>query len=195
MPAWRERLDGWLRRSAPEDLLHVDIFYDLVPVAGAAGLGHDLHAAAVDAAGRTPTFIALLAETVAAMSPPLSLFGRLRASEGRVDLKLGGLLPLVGAARTFALRAGSRARSTPDRIRDASAAGHLSPSDAETLIRIHRSLLTLVLEQQLEDLAAGVSPSSRIEMRRLPRSDQRALARDLRALDDTLLVLRSSIAG
>ena len=193
-PAWRERIGSWLRRSAPEDLLHVDIFYDLVPVAGAAGLGRDLHAAAVDAAGRTPAFIALLAESVAAMSPSLGLFGRLRASEGRVDLKLGGLLPLVGIARTLALRVGSRARSTPERIRDASAAGRVSPRDAETLIRTHRSLLTMILEQQLEDLAAGVSPSGRIEVRRLSRSDQRALVRDLRMLDDTLRVLRSAIA-
>ena len=194
MPAWRERVDGWLRRSAPEDLLHVDIFYDLAPVAGAAELGRELHAEAVAAAGRTPAFIALLAESVAAMSPPIGLFGRLRASGGRIDLKLGGLLPLVGIARTLALRIGSRARSTPERIGDAAAAGRVSPRDAETLIRIHRSLLTMILEQQLEDLAAGVSPSGRIEVRRLSGAAQRSLARDLRALDDTLKMLRSSIA-
>ena len=194
VPAWRERVDGWLRRSAPEDLLHVDIFYDLVPVAGVFGLGRDLHTAAVAAAGRTPAFIALLAESVAAMSPAIGLFGRLRTSEGRADLKIGGLLPLVGAARTLALRIGSRARSTPERIQDAGAAGRVSSSDAETLVRIHRSLLTMILEQQIEDLATGVSPSGRIEVRRLSRSDQRALVRDLRMLDDTLEVLRSSIA-
>ena len=193
-PIWRERVAGWLRRSTPEDLLHVDIFYDLVPVAGAVELGRELHAAAVDAAGRTPAFIALLAESVAAKSPPIGLFGRLRASDGRVDLKIGGLLPLVGIARTLALRIGSRARSTPERIQDASAAGRVSPSDAATLVRIHRSLLTLTLDQQLEDLAAGVPPSGRIEVRRLSRSEQRALVRDLRTLDDTLKVLRSSIA-
>ena len=92
---------------------------------------------------------------------------RLRATDGRVDLKIGGLLPLVGIARTLALRIGSQARSTPERIQDAGAAGRISPSDAETLVRIHRSLLTLTLEQQLEDLAAGVPPSGRIELRRL----------------------------
>ena len=192
---WRERVAGWLRRSTPDDLLHVDIFYDLLPVAGTAELGRELHAAAVDAAGRTPAFIALLAESVAGMTPPVGLFGRLRASDGRVDLKMGGLLPLVGIARTLALRIGSQARSTPERIQDASAAGRVSSSDADTLVRIHRSLLTRILEQQLEDLAAGVSPSGRIEVRRLSRSDQRSLVRDLRTLDDTLGVLRSSIAG
>ena len=192
---WRERIDGWLRRSTPQDLLHVDIFYDLVPVAGTPVLGRELHAEAVAAAGRSPAFIALLAESVAARTPPIGLFGRLRASDGRVDLKLGGLLPLVGVARTLALRIGSGARSTPERIQDASAAGRVSPRDAETLVRIHRSLLTLVLEQQLEDLSAGVPPSSRIEVRRLSRSGQRSLVRELRVLDDTLEVLRSSVAG
>ena len=39
------------------------------------------------------------------------------------------------------------------------AAGRVSPSDAATLVRIHRSLLTLVLGQQLKDLAAGVPTS------------------------------------
>ncbi len=192
---WRERVAGWLRRSTPEDLLHVDIFYDLVPVAGTAELGRELHAAAIETAERAPAFIALLAESVAAMSPAIGLFGRLRADEGRVDLKIGGLLPLVGIARTLALRIGSRARSTPERIQDANAAGRVSSSDAGTLVRIHRSLLTSILEQQLEDLAAGVSPSGRIEVRRLSRSAQRGLVRDLRVLEDTLKVLRSSIAG
>ena len=193
--AWRERVGGWLRRSAPDDLLHVDIFYDLAPVAGVAELGRELHALAVDAAVRSPAFLAPLAESVAAMSPPVGLFGRLRASEGRVDLKMGGLLPLVGAARTLALRIGSKARSTPERIQDASAAGRVSSSDAETLVRIHRRLLTLILEQQLVDLAAGVPPGSRVEIRRLSRADQRSIARDLHVLGDTLTVLRSSIAG
>ena len=192
---WRERVAGWLRRSTPEDLLHVDIFYDLVPVAGTAELGRELHAAAIETAKRAPAFIALLAESVAAMSPAIGLFGRLRAVEGRIDLKIGGLLPLVGIARTLALRIGSRARSTPERIQDANAAGRVSSSDAETLVRIHRSLLTSILEQQLEDLAAGVSPSGCIEVRRLSRSAQRGLVRDLRVLEDTLKVLRSSIAG
>lgn len=193
--AWRERVAGWLRRSNREDLLHVDIFYDLVPVAGAAELGRELHAAAVATAERAPAFIALLAESVAAMSPAVGLFGRLRANDGRVDLKIGGLLPLVGVARTLALRVGSRARSTPERIQDASAAGRVSSSDAETLVRIHRSLLTSILDQQLEDLSAGVPPSGRIEVRRLSRSDQRGLVRELRVLEDTLRVLRSTIAG
>ena len=163
-------------------------------MAGTARLGRELHAAAVEAAQGSPAFIASLAESVAAMSLPVGAFGRLRTHDGRVDLKLGGLLPLVGIARALALRIGSRARSTPERIQDAGAAGRVSPSDAATLVRIHRSLLSLMLRQQLEDLSAGVPPSGRVATGRLARAEQRSLVRDLRVLDDTLRVLRSSIA-
>ena len=195
LPAWRERVDGWLRRATPDDLLHVDVFYDLVPVAGALGLGRDLHTAAVEAARGSRAFLASLAESVAAKSAPVGLFGRLRTQDGRVDLKLGGLLPLVGVARTLALRIGSPARSTPERIEAAAAAGRVSPGDAAALIRIHGSLLTLILRQQLEDLSTGVPPSGRVAAGRLARSEQRSLVRDLRRLDGALRVLRSSVAG
>jgi len=131
-----------------------------MPVAGATELGRELHAAAVAAAGRVPSFIALLAESAASLTPAVGLLGRLRTKDGRVDLKMGGLLPLVGVARPLALRVGSQARSTPERIQDASAAGRLSPTDAETLVRIHRSLLTLVVEQQIVDLADDVPKRS-----------------------------------
>ena len=48
---WRDRVARWLRRSSPEDLLHVDVFYDLMPVAGTLELARELHAAAGAMAG------------------------------------------------------------------------------------------------------------------------------------------------
>ena len=39
---WRDRVAGWLQRSSPPDLLHVDIFCDLMPVAGTLELGREL---------------------------------------------------------------------------------------------------------------------------------------------------------
>jgi signal-transduction protein with cAMP-binding, CBS, and nucleotidyltransferase domain len=192
---WRARVDAWLRRARREDLLHVDIFFDLVPVAGAAGLARTLHADAVAAASRTPPFTNLLSEWVASLSPPLGMFGSLRTVEGRIDLKRGGLLPLVGIARTLALRVGSSARSTPDRLRDAAAAGRLAEGDSSKLIEIHADLLTFVLSQQLQDLEEGVRPSSRVALRRLGKADARRLRDHLRRLDEILRGLRGSVAG
>ncbi len=192
---WRLRVDGWLRRATPDDLMNIDIFFDLMPVAGDAQLGHQLHADAVAAASRTPPFIALLAEWVGGLRPPLGMFGALRTKEGRVDLKRGGLMPIVSIARTLALRVGSTARATPDRLRDAAAAGRLAESDATTLAGIHADLMTRVLRQQLIDLEEGVRPSSRVAVNGQSRNAVRSLARQLRTLDEIMNGLRSAVAG
>jgi DNA polymerase-3 subunit epsilon/CBS domain-containing protein len=192
---WRARVNGWLSRARHEDLMHVDIFFDLVAVAGEASLARDLHAQAVAAASHTPPFTNLLAEWVSSLTPLFAMFGRIRTVEGRVDLKRSGLMPLVGIARTLALRAGSSARSTPDRLRDVAAAGRIAESDASTLIAMHAELLDFVLAQQLQDLHDGVRPSSRVLLRRLGKEDARRLRRQLHRLDEILRGLRGAVAG
>jgi signal-transduction protein with cAMP-binding, CBS, and nucleotidyltransferase domain len=192
---WRERVDAWLRRARHEDLMHVDIFFDLAPVTGEATLARALHTAAVRAASHTPPFTNLLAEWVSTLRPPLGLFGMLKTVEGRIDLKRGGLLPLVGIARALALRAGSSARSTPDRLRDAAAAGRLVESDAATLIEMHADFLDIVLRQQLWDLEDGVRPSSRVVLKRLGKEGARRLRAHLGRLDEILGGLGGAISG
>ena len=192
---WRVGADTWLRRAQRDDLLHIDIFFDLVPVAGRANLARVLHTDSVGAASRTPPLTNLLAEWVSSLAPPLGMFGSLRTVEGRIDLKLGGLLPVVGIARTLALRVDSSARTTMDRLRDAAAAGRLAENDASTLIGIHADLLTFVLAQQLQDFEDGVRPSNRVAVRRLGREGARRLRGDLHRLDEILRGLRESIGG
>jgi DNA polymerase-3 subunit epsilon/CBS domain-containing protein len=195
LEVWRERVGRWLSRARAADLLNVDIFFDLAPVAGDATLARMLHGDAVHAASRTPPFIALLAESVAGLAPPLGLFGRLRTDAGRVDLKLGGLLPIVSVARTLALRIGSTSLSTPDRLRDATAAARLSEGDLSVLLEIHADLMTLIVRQQIEDLARGMRPSSRIAVKGLGRETVKRLGRELRILGGILESLRGAVSG
>ncbi|HEX7052910.1 MAG TPA: DUF294 nucleotidyltransferase-like domain-containing protein [Burkholderiales bacterium] len=192
---WRSRIQAWLRRGRPEDLLDVDIFFDLAPVAGDLTLGRSLHAEAVDAAAHAPGFVTLMAQSVSEITPSLGLLGGLRTDKGRVDLKRGGLLPLVGLARALALRIGSGERTTPGRLQAAVQAGRLSAADAALLIELHGRLLELVLRQQLADLADGIRPSGRVATGALGRQSARRLARDLRALRDMLGGLQAAVGG
>jgi signal-transduction protein with cAMP-binding, CBS, and nucleotidyltransferase domain len=192
---WRERVAGWLSRARSRDLLNVDIFFDLVPVAGEAQLARELHAEAVAAAARSRTFLALLAESVGSMSPSLGLFGTLKTEGGRIDLKRGALLPLVGLARALALRVGSLELSTPGRLQAAAAESRIVGADARRLVEAHTELLALVLRQQLGDLAAGVRPSARVAGQPLGPEGRRRLAADLRRLEEMLQGLQRTIAG
>lgn len=161
---WRARVAEWIRKSSPTALLNVDIFYDLKPVYGALRLGDGLRSEALAAARGAPLFLRLLAEQTAQLHPAIGWFGRLKAdAAGRIDLKLGGLLPLVSAARLMALKLGHRATSTAERLQAAGAAGMVGGRDLEGLLDARMLLLKLILRQQIADLAAGRDPGSRID--------------------------------
>ncbi|WP_455372985.1 DUF294 nucleotidyltransferase-like domain-containing protein [Limibacillus halophilus] len=191
---WRERVEGWLSKARPEDLLNVDIFFDMAPAAGDGGLAWDLQKEAIEAASGSPPFLALLAQSVQGVAPRVGFFGGLPSEEGRVDLKREGLLPLVSLARTLALRAGAASRATPERLRDAAAYGNLPKGDAEALIELHEELLTLVLRQQLADLQEGVRPSGRVALKELERHEQRRLTSGLKRLETVVGEIRSAIS-
>ncbi len=192
---WEARIAGWLRHARPEDLLNVDIFFDMVSVVGEAALADDLRRRGVRAAAGNVSFMALLAESVSRLTPSLGMFGRLPLEEGRVDLKRHGLLPLVSMARVLALRVGSTARATPDRLQDALNAGRITEGDGRRLLRIHAELMSLVMRQQVADLHEGIKPSSKVSVKDLPREARRSLGHDLRHLEQILGQVRAAISG
>src|SRR5262249_53050705 len=61
LATWRERVGDWIGRSSPQDLLSVDIFFDMRPVHGDGGLCTELWHGAFDAARGQVGFAKLLA--------------------------------------------------------------------------------------------------------------------------------------
>lgn len=178
---WRGRSAEWVRRARPEDLLNVDIFFDLRAVHGDATLAAAILDAAFDEAGRSVAFAKLMAEE-AAVGAPFTLFGGLREDEaGRVNLKAHGLFPIVAAARAIAVRHGIRERATPARLAAARALRIGSEQDLVRLDEAHALLVERVLAQQIADVGAGVPPSNGVPVRTLPQRERVALRGALRA--------------
>ncbi len=160
---WLETIDRWVRRQRPEDLLNVDIFFDAVPVHGSSMLVESLLEHAYDVGRRTLPFIVLLSENARNWQVPLTLFRKLRTdSNGRIDLKRHGLLPLVSGTRVLAIKQGVRSRATPERLRALAAGGVVGEDEMALLVEAHRTILTAVLAQQLMDAEQGIPLSSRI---------------------------------
>jgi CBS domain-containing protein len=181
---WRARVTDWIRRQSPAALLNVDIFYDLKPVYGALRLGEALRREALAAARGAPDFLRLLAEQTAQLHPAIGFLGRLKTDrDNRIDLKLGGLLPLVSAARLMALRLGEPATATADRLQAVAAAGRINEADLAGLLDAQALLLRCVLQQQIADLAAGRDPGSHVDVTRLPGRDRDRLKAALNHLD------------
>jgi signal-transduction protein with cAMP-binding, CBS, and nucleotidyltransferase domain len=188
LEGWRAEVTLWIERLAPEALLNADIFYDFQPVAG----DHALAVALRDAAtglGQDPGFIRALAGTSARHGTALNIFGRFREEDGRVDLKRGGLLPIVSGARVLALRLGVKATATPERWRAAVAPGFVRREDFARIDDAHEMILELILSQQLADLTAGRAPGSAVEMRRLLGLSRERLKQALKIVGEIDLIL------
>ena len=179
---WRRAIDIWAERPIGENLLNVDIFFDFQPVEGQADLAALLRAYALDRARKTIGFLRNLSLNQREMRPPLGFFGGIQTIEGRVDLKIGGLLPVVSAARILALKGGVAATATADRLREAASLGLIAEADAADLAGAHRILVRLVLEQQIEDIAAGRKPGTRVELARLTKTQRHLLREVLRRI-------------
>ncbi|TCT02223.1 DUF294 nucleotidyltransferase-like domain-containing protein [Aquabacter spiritensis] len=178
--SWRHRLEGWIRRARPQDLLSVDIFYDFACVHGAPAPAAALFADAYAATRGHFDFLKLLAEAGGESPAALGLFGAIRTENGRVDLKRCGLFPIVRAARILAIAHGVRAHATPARLDGLAQAGLGAARDLSDLIHAHAILLAEILHQQIEDAGRGVAPSNKVEPGRLDATRRATLKEALR---------------
>jgi DNA polymerase-3 subunit epsilon/CBS domain-containing protein len=112
-----------------------------------------------------------------------------------VDLKAGGLFPIVAGARLLSLRYGVLARDTPSRLLGVRALDVGAGADIERLVEIHQLLVDLILRQQIEDLAAGVPPSTGIAPGRLSASRRSELKEALAHLRHLETMVRDLLFG
>ncbi|WP_048647890.1 DUF294 nucleotidyltransferase-like domain-containing protein [Nitratireductor soli] len=179
---WRRRVDAWVVRARPQDLLNVDIFYDLRAVHGAHALVDALRAHAWERGGESVEFAKLLGESVGETKSAFTLFGGLRQEDGRLDLKLHGLFPIAAMARALAIRHHLARASTRQRLESLMELPGMPQGDLTALRDAHRFFLALVLEQQVADVAAGIPLSNRIAIDRLTSRQQRTLKDALKSV-------------
>ena len=77
---------------------------------------------------------------------------------GQLDLKHGGMIPIVDLARWAGMAAGVANASTLERLRAAEAAGTMDSAEAHTLIDAFGFIFSLRLDHQVEQLRRGEAP-------------------------------------
>ena len=192
---WKARLQGWARTSDPDALLAVDIFYDFTSVFGDAALAEALRAFATEVAVGSSEFLRRLGLVLEGHKPPLGLFGRFVKRDGRVDLKLGGLLPLVAGARLLALRYGITDTDTSGRLSALRHAGSGGTDERDALTDAQELLMRAILDQQLDDLDHGHAPSSRVDPGRWSRRRATAMKEALHAVSGLRVLVMDALSA
>jgi CBS domain-containing protein len=179
-PVWSKPLSNYLadfRRwvTLPDDDSHMNvaIFYDARAVAGDAQLLAKAKATLIDMIRGEQVYLAHFARAVDAFATPIGLFNNLITSEGKgdaLDLKKGGIFPIVHGIRSLAIEHGLLETATDKRIVRLREIGVLQADLARELSQALQFLLMLRLDGQLAASAGAsgslVRPSSLSSMER-----------------------------
>jgi len=170
---WQKLFQHWVETPTPQELLEAQIFFDFRKVYGELSL--EALEKIVANSGEQRIFLAYLARASLQLRPPIGFLRRIKEEDGGVDIKKGGIAPIVSLARVYALEAGSLAKGTVERLKAAAHKNKLSQEGAETLIEAFGFLMRLRLRQQLTSLRQGLPPNNKIQLERLSTLERRHL--------------------
>ena len=144
---------AWVARPDENAMMNVAIFYDAAVVSGRKELLDDAKATLIGIVANERAFLARFAHAVEAFETPIGLFNNLitSAGEGALDLKKGGIFPIVHGVRSIALEHGLMETPTIDRITRLAERDVLRDDFAKDLKQAFQYLMGLKLDGQLEE--------------------------------------------
>ncbi|MEN1944096.1 putative nucleotidyltransferase substrate binding domain-containing protein [Luteimonas sp. MJ293] len=186
---WRMRIVRWQRQTDGQASLDLSIALDARPVAGNAELFTPVKRGLM-ALGEDEVLLHHLARATLNFDTQLSFFGRVKSGDEGVDIKKGGIFPVVHGVRCLALRHGIAETGTFERCELLAERGHLAATLARDLQQALSALQRMRLRTQLAAIDAGGTADNFIDTGSLGRLDRETLRDALHVIKE----FRESIA-
>lgn len=195
LPDFKRQVRQWIDHPDMTGLLNLAILYDGSAVAGDAGLLADLKAHLFALLRQGNTHLGYFARAILNFETPLGMFGRFRTEraaehKGRIDIKKGGIFPIVHGVRSLALEQGLTETNTIARIQELKERGLLEDALAADLIESFDFLSMARLRVQLAALDAGRPPDNYLDPASLNRVDRDLLRLAFETVDELKKLLR-----
>ena len=184
---WTQKLQDWSMSSDPEDQMRLAIAVDAKPVAGNVALFKVARNWFLRTMHNNDLFFSHFAKAAVEFDTPLTFFGNLK-ERGELDIKKGGIFPIVHGVRTFALEQKILATNTFERLEALVDAGVMQESVSKDISEALGLFVNIRLRQQIrraEQAEEGIDPTPNIiELQQLNKMDRELLR-------DALLVVKS----
>ncbi|QQP88648.1 cyclic nucleotide-binding/CBS domain-containing protein [Skermanella sp. TT6] len=181
LAGYRAAIHGWVYHPDEAAQLNLAIFYDAAPVAGDATLLDQARDYLIETLSANDMFFSHFARPTLSFDTPIGLFSHLKGEE--LDIKKGGIFPLVHGVRSLALEKRLQERNTIDRIRALQDLGVFDATMATELTEALLAMLELRLKLRLAAGDIGTQTDNFIRPDQLNR-----LERDL--LKDSLSIVK-----
>ena len=193
-PKWSKTADEfradiarWIAIRDEAAALDASILFDAAAVAGDWAPLESLKRDLIGAASGERAFLAQFAKAVDAFPTPIGMFNTLVTPKGAgdaLDLKKGGIFPIVHGVRALALDKGIGEAGTAARIAKLAEEGAFAREFAADLIEAFHFLMALRLDAQLAEMGASslVRPGALTTMERDLLRDALQVAKRLREI-------------
>lgn len=177
---WTQKLSDWAETCEGEAQMNLAIAVDAKPVAGNPALFKVARNWFLRHLRNNDVFFSHFARAAVEFDTPLTFFGNIRDRE-QLDIKKGGIFPIVHGVRTLALEHRILATNTYRRIEALMEGGQLPEKDGKNLAEALSLFIQLRLRQQMRRMEAsedGFDPTpNMIELQQLDKME-RDLLRD-----------------
>jgi CBS domain-containing protein len=191
---WDSHIDNWIGHANGEELLNVHIFVDFRAAHGDNALAARVRSHLTEQAARSSKFLFAMAQAAASIRAPLGLFGQFVTHEGRLDIKISGLLPLTAAVRTLALKHRIAATGTAERLDALAEGGHMNAEEARAFKESHELMVRLLVRQQVADLQAGRPIGNRLDPKAFRPHERRRLKEAFKAINGLTWVMKNALS-
>ena len=172
---WQATLTRWSKPSSAEHVMDLAIFTDAHAVAGNKTLLTPVRQHLKGLMLNNMLALQDFTRPALQFSLPLTLFGNVKSDKQGVDLKSGGIFPIVHGIRTLALEYGLEENNTFDRIEALRNKRILEPETADNLNEALKLFFKLRLSQQV----ANQHSHNRINLKLLERTERDLLRHSL----------------
>lgn len=165
---WEAKVGRWVNTASPEAMMNMAILMDGVPVSGNAQLFQSIKQSWQKPALRSSIASAWFAHSVLKFETPLNFLGNVKEEKGGLDIKRGGVFPIVHGVRSLAFEYGVSETNTLDRINRLLELQVLDEERAHSLIDALLFFLRIRLKQQLssDKLNPGLSNQLKLDQLR-----------------------------
>lgn len=164
---YKKELRRWCEMSNMEDVMNLAIFCDAICVAGDASMLAELKEKMFALAKGQDAFMANFAKAAVAFETPIGMFTNLIANNNKIDVKKGGIFPIVQGVRSFALQYGITQTDTVSRIKMMVQKEIIDEDFSGALIEAFDTLLNLRLKDRLSRASLGNSFDNLIDISNL----------------------------
>jgi len=153
---FQETLFDWIHKPSEESYMYLAIFYDAVSMSGDKSLLTQLKEYLFTICENAPSFYPFFAKPTVSFETPLGLFSDFvvdkESHKDELDIKKGGIFPIVHGVRTLAIEKRLEETNTVERLKELNNLEILDREFTNELIESFNFLLTLRLKFRLEKI-------------------------------------------